>query len=40
MIAINEALGYRVLDQWTLRWRLPAERALALRPARRAGRQS
>lgn len=23
MIAINEALGYRVLDQWTLGWRLP-----------------
>jgi GNAT superfamily N-acetyltransferase len=40
MIAINEALGYRVLDQWTEGWRLPVDRAAALRPAQRAGRLS
>jgi hypothetical protein len=23
MISINEALGYRALDRWTISWRLP-----------------
>jgi GNAT superfamily N-acetyltransferase len=40
MIAINEALGYRILDQWRLGWRLAVDRASELRPAQRAGRQS
>ncbi len=39
MIAINEALGYRVLDQWTEGWHLPVDRADALRPAQRACRR-